>query len=150
MIAELAAANAAFAVIKATIANGGELVSAGRKVVEYFDSKAKIQERATMKAGGRPLEGRSDIEEFMALEQLRQQEEHLRESMVYAGRPGMWDDWIKFQAEAARGRREAKESARRAAEVRKKELEELAQWMAIAVAVIVLATLIVVGVAIVR
>lgn len=150
MIAELAAANAAFAVIKATIANGGELVSAGRKVVEYFDSKAQIQERATRKAGGRPLEGRSDIEEFMALEQLRQQEEQLRESMVYAGRPGMWEDWIKFQAEAARGRREAKEAARRAAEMRKRELEELTQWMAIAVAVIVLAALIVVGVAIVR
>jgi hypothetical protein len=86
----------------------------------------------------------------MALEQLRQQEEHLRESMVYAGRPGMWEDWVKFQAEAARGRREAKEAARRAAEMRKKELEELAQWMAIAVAAIVLAVLIVVGVAIVR
>lgn len=150
MIAELAAANAAFAVIKATVANGGELVNAGKKLVEYFDSKAKIQERATRKAGGRPTAGRSDIEEFMALEQLRQQEELLRESMVYAGRPGMWEDWVRFQAEAARGRREAKEAERRAALIRKKELEELAQWTAIGVAVIVLATLIVVGVAIVR
>jgi hypothetical protein len=150
VIAELAAANAAFAVIKATIANGGELVNAGKKVVEYFDNKAKIQERATKKAGGRPLEGRSDIEEFMALEQLKQQEEHLRESMVYAGRPGMWEDWVRFQAEAARARRAEKEAAKRAADIRKKELEELTQWMAIAVAVIVLVVLIVVGIVIMR
>ena len=150
MIAELAAANAAFAVIKATVANGGELFSAGGKLVEYFDSKAKIQERATKKAGGRPIEGRSDIEEFMALEQLRQQEELLRESMVYAGRPGMWEDWVKFQAEAARGRREAQEAAKRAAQARKKELEEIAHWTAVAVASIVLTAFIVVGVAIVK
>jgi hypothetical protein len=51
----------------------------------------------------------------MALEQLRQQEEDLRERMVYAGRPGMWGDWLKFQAQAARQRREAKDAAIREA-----------------------------------
>ena len=133
MLAELAAANAAFAVIKAALNNGRELADMGGKVLEYFDLKAKIQETATAKSGGRPLEGRSDIEEFMALEKLRQQEEHLRESMVYAGRPGMWEDWVKFQAMAARKRREAKEAAERAEKLRRQRNAQIAQGIVIVV-----------------
>ena len=136
MLAELAAANAAFNVIKAALANGKELSALGSKVFDYFDNKARIQEKATKKGGG------SDLEEFMALEQLRQQEEHLRESMVYAGRPGMWEDWVKFQAQAARKRREAKEAAARAVEARKKRAEQLVEYMAVGVATIILAALI--------
>ncbi len=139
MIAELMAANAAFSVIKQALANGKELHQLGSRVFDYFDSKAKIQENATKKGGG------SDLEEFMALEQLKQQEEELRERMVYAGRPGMWNDWIKFQAAAARKRREAKEAAAKEAQRRKQELEDLAEYIAIGLAVIVLAGLLVGG-----
>lgn len=136
MLAELAAANAAFAVIKGALANGKELHQLGSRVFDYFDNKAIIQEKATKKGGG------SDLQEFMALEQLKQQEEHLRESMVYAGRPGMWEDWVKFQAQAARRRRETKEAAVRAAEARKKRAEQLAEYTAVGIATIVLAALI--------
>ncbi len=139
MIAELMAANAAFSVIKQALANGKELHQLGSRVFDYFDNKAKIQENATKKGGG------SDLEEFMALEQLKQQEEELRERMVYAGRPGMWNDWIKFQAAAARKRREAKEAAAKEAQRRKQELEDLAEYIAIGLAVIVLAGLLVGG-----
>jgi hypothetical protein len=136
MIAELAAANAAYAVIKAALANGKELSALGSKVFDYFDNKAKIQEKATQKGGG------SDLEEFMALEQLKQQEEHLRESRVYAGRAGMWEDWQKFQAAAARRRREQKEAAARAIIDRKKRAEQLVEYFAVGVAVVILAALI--------
>jgi hypothetical protein len=139
MLAELAAANAAFSVIKAALANGKELSALGSKVFDYFDNKAKIQEKAAKKGGG------SDMQEFMALEQLRQQEEHLRESMVYAGRAGMWDDWVKFQAQAARRRREAKEAAAREAIRRKERAERFAEYFAIGVATIVLAGLMIYG-----
>jgi hypothetical protein len=139
MIAEIAAANAAFAVIKGALANGKELHQLGSRVFDYFDNKAKIQENATKKGGG------SDLEEFMALEQLKQQEEELRERMVYAGRPGMWTDWIKFQAAAARKRREAKEEAAREAKRRKEQLENMVEYIAIGMAVIVLAGLLVGG-----
>lgn len=144
MLAELAAANAAFNVIKAALANGKELSALGGRVFDYFDNKAKIQEKATSKAAGGAE--RSDMEEFMALEQLKQQEEHLRESMVYAGRPGMWDDWVKFQAAAARRRREAKEAAARAAVERKKRAERMAEYIAVGAATIILAGLIVYGI----
>ena len=139
MIAEIAAANAAFAVIKGALANGKELHQLGSRVFDYFDNKAKIQENATKKGGG------SDLEEFMALEQLKQQEEELRERMIYAGRPGMWTDWLKFQAQAARQRREAKDAAVREAIRRRENLEQIAEYIAIGLGVIVLAALMVGG-----
>ena len=140
MLAELAAANAAFAVIKGALANGKELSALGSRVFDYFDNKAKIQEKATKKGGG------SDIEEFMALEQLRQQEEELRERMVYAGRPGMWDDWVKFQAAAARRRREEKEAEARRVALRKKKVEQLVEYVVLGLAGVILAALIIYGV----
>jgi hypothetical protein len=53
---------------------------------------------------------KSDMEEFMALEQLKQDEQTLRNVMIYQGRPGMWDDWLRFKIES-RKKREA-EAAR--------------------------------------
>jgi hypothetical protein len=140
MIAEIAAANAAFAVIKGALANGKELHQLGSRVFDYFDNKAKIQENITKKGGG------SDLEEFMALERLRQQEEELRERMVYAGRPGMWGDWQKFQAQAARQRREAKEAAAREAKRREEQLAQLVEYIAIGIAGVILAALITYGI----
>lgn len=140
MIAEIAAANAAFAVIKGALANGKELHQLGSRVFDYFDNKAKIQEKATQKGGS------SDLEEFMALERLKQQEEELRERMVYAGRPGMWDDWVKFQAMAARKRREAKEAAAREALRRKENLAKLTEYIAIGMATVVMAGLMIYGI----
>jgi len=140
MLAEIAAANAAFAVIKGALANGKELHQLGSRVFDYFDNKAKIQENVTKKGGG------SDLEEFMALEQLKQQEEELRERMVYAGRPGMWGDWQKFQAAAARKRREAKEEAEREAQRRKEQLAQLVEYIAVGVASLVLAVLLIYGI----
>ena len=95
MLAELAACNAAFAVIKGALANGKDLSDLGSRVFDYFDNKAKIQQKVNEKGN------RSDIEEFFALEKLNAQEVELRERMIYAGRPGMWQDWQKFQAVAA-------------------------------------------------
>ena len=140
MIAEIAAANAAFAVIKGALANGKELHQLGSRVFDYFDNKAKIQESATKKGGG------SDLEEFMALERLKQQEEELRERMVYAGRPGMWDDWTKFQAQAARKRREEAEAAKREKARRAARLAQLTEYIAIGMASVVLAALIIYGI----
>jgi hypothetical protein len=140
MLAELAAANAAFAVIKGALANGKELSALGSRVFDYFDNKAVIQEKATKKGGG------SDMEEFMALEQLKQQEEELRERMVYAGRPGMWDDWVKFQAAASRRRREAKEEAAREILRRKERAAKLVEYIVIGVATAILAGLIIYGI----
>ena len=140
MLAEIAAANAAFAVIKGALANGKELHQLGSRVFDYFDNKAKIQESVTKKGGG------SDLEEFMALERLRQQEEELRERMVYAGRPSMWGDWQKFQAQAARKRREDAEAAAREKKRRAERLAQLTEYIALGMASVILAGLIIYGI----
>jgi len=140
MLAEIALANQAFNVIKQALANGKELHQLGSRVFDYFDNKAKIQEEATKKGGG------SDLAEFMALEQFRQQEEELRERMIYAGRPGMWGDWQKFQAAAARRRREAKEAEIKAIRVRKAKMDQLIEYLVLGVASIILAGLLIYGI----
>ena len=142
MLAEIAAANAAFAVIKGALANGKELHQLGSRVFDYFDNEAKIQEAANKNGGN------SDSAEFAALEQLRAQKEHLRESMIYAGRPGMWNDWLKFQAAAAKRRREQAEAAAREKRLRAERLAQLIEYIAIGMAVIVLAALMVGGIVI--
>jgi hypothetical protein len=86
------------------------------------------------------------MEEFMALEQLRQQEEELRERMVYAGRLGMLDDWVKFQAAAARRRREQKEAAAREVLKRKERAARLTEYIVMGMAAVVLAGLMVYGI----
>ena len=105
MLAELAAANAAFAVIKQAVQNGKEIAAAGNAVAEFVGAKEKLQAKAQKKGGG------SDLEEFMALEKLKQQEDELKTIMIYAGRPGLWNDWQKFQAKARVARREAEIAA---------------------------------------
>ena len=103
MLAELAAANAAFSVIKTAVMNGKEIASAGKAIANFVGAKEELQKRATRKGGG------ADLEEFMALEQLREKEKQLKEIMIYAGRPGLWNDWQRFQAKARVARREAEQ-----------------------------------------
>jgi hypothetical protein len=46
VLAELAIANAAFGVIKETIANGGDIMAAGQHIFKFFDSKSEIAKKA--------------------------------------------------------------------------------------------------------
>lgn len=93
MLAEIAAANAAFAVIKEALNNGGELAAIGGKLGEYFGLKAQIQKKA-----------KRDSEDFWALEKIKQEEDALKEVLIYQGRAGLWEDWLAFQAQEKRNR----------------------------------------------
>jgi len=122
MLAELAAANAAFGVIKSFISNGKELASCGKQISDFVLAKESIERKASkQKAKGVYT---SDLEEFMALEELKQKEEELKQIMIYVGRPGLWADWQKFQAQA----RKAKREQERLEQKRKEELKELAGY----------------------
>lgn len=119
MLAELAAANAAFAVIKQCVQNGRELTAAGEAIAKFVTAKEELQRKGSKKkAKGINT---PDLEEFMALEKIREQEEQLKQFMIYAGRPGLWNDWQKFQAEARKSRRVQEELARR----RREEMIEM-------------------------
>ena len=114
MLAELAAANAAFDVIKQTLANGKEIYDAGEAMARYFGLKTELQKRAHEHGY------KSDIQAFMAAEQLAAKENELKEMMIYQGRGGMWDDWLAFQAEMKRSREEEEREKRIAKQKRKK------------------------------
>lgn len=109
MLAELAIANSAFAVIKQTIANGQDLTRVAKQATSYFDSKSEIAKKANKNGS------KSDMEAFMALETLKQQEEELRELMIYAGRANLYDDWLQFQADCKRKRRQEEVNRQRQA-----------------------------------
>tara|TARA_R100000234_G_scaffold49953_1_gene29896 strand:+ start:124 stop:555 length:432 start_codon:yes stop_codon:yes gene_type:complete len=107
MLAELAAANAAFSVIKQAVQHSGDIAKAGSAIAKFVGAKEDLQKKANKKGGG------SDLEEFMALEQIREKEEQLKQFMIYCGRPGLWGDWVKYQAKARVARREAEIQASR-------------------------------------
>ena len=107
MLAELAAANAAFQVIKQAVSNGKDIAAAGSAIAKFVGAKQDLERKSLKKGGG------SDLEEFRALEQIREQEEQLKQIMIYTGRPGLWHDWQRFQAKARIAKKEAEEAARR-------------------------------------
>ena len=119
MLAELAAANAAFDVIKQSIQNGKEIYEAGEAVAEYFGLKTEIQKKAHEHGY------KSDLQAFMAAEQLKAQEDELKEMMIYQGRGGMWTDWLEFQAQMKRSREEEELEKKRAKAKRKKALTDI-------------------------
>lgn len=130
MIAELAAANAAFDVIKQTIQNGQEIYAAGEALAEYFGIKSEIQKKAHEHGH------KSDLEAFMAAEQLKAQEEELKQMMIYQGRGGMWNDWLQFQADMKASREEEAKEKKLAKQKRKKKLIQTIQYTAAGIAIV--------------
>lgn len=107
MLAELAAANAAFSVIKNAVSNGRELSQYAGKIGEIVGAKEALQKKVNKK---KATHQSTDFEEFMALERVKEQEDELKQIMIYCGRPGLWQDWVRFQVEARKARREAEEA----------------------------------------
>ena len=98
MIAELAAFNTAFGVVKEFVANGKDLSDCFGFIGQMTTAKEDLKLKRDKKGFT------SDAEEFMAFEQMNKAEQELRELMQYYGRAGLWDDFIKFQAEARKAR----------------------------------------------
>ena len=108
MLAELAAINGAFAIIKTTIANGKELASAGQAIADFAFAKEDLQAKASKKKNST---FGNDLQEFMALEEVKRKEAELKSMMYLYGRYGLWEDWVKFQANArAKRQRQIKEA----------------------------------------
>lgn len=126
MLAELAAINAAYGVIKEVVGNGQELYAAGQHIAQFFNTKYELQKKLNEK----PPDQRSQLEEFFALEEIKAREKELKDLMIISGRAGLWDDWLQFQADMARARRE--EIARLEREAYDKR-QKIKSWLEIAV-----------------
>ena len=135
MLAELAAANAAFGVIKQAISNSRELADVGKSITAFVgaeeDLKAKAEARK--KSPWNKVLGKDAnlFEEFLALEKIQQQKAQLQSHMRLYGRPGMYDAWVEYQAKARKARKEA--IAQR--EKERQEMIEVLTWIFIVVVV---------------
>jgi hypothetical protein len=135
----IAAANAAYSVIRTCISNGREgaelMSSVGKFLTAEDDIKKAVEKKKksplTAITGG--AEG--DWEEFQALENIREKRKELESYIRLYGRPGQWDRWQQWQAEA----RKARQAAKKEAEKRRAELmETVATFAGLLVAVVVL------------
>jgi hypothetical protein len=131
MLIELAAINAAYGVIREVVGNGRELYDCGAQLSSFFNNKAELQKRVN----AAPPDRRGQIEEFFALEKIKQQEEELRQLMQWTGRAGLWDEWLAFQAEAARARREEAAKIELEAYERREKIKQWIDGLIIAVSV---------------
>jgi hypothetical protein len=110
MLAELAAINAAYSVIKEVISNGRELGECAGHLGQFFHNKQQLEKKVV----NAPVAQRTQLEEFFALEEARRKEKELKDYMLIAGRPGLWDDWVRFQKMHAQRELAAAQAQRRA------------------------------------
>ena len=137
----IAAANAAYSVIRTCIQNGREgadlMASVGKFLTAEDDLKQAVQKKKnsplTAITGGE--EG--DWEEFQALEKIREQRKELESYIRLYGRPGQWDRWLQWQTEARKARQAAKKAAEKAREERNEAIATAAGIL-VAIAVCVL------------
>ena len=104
MLAELAIANAAFQVIKQTLANGKEIADAGSALTKYFGASQSIQQKAKM--------GTDDVlAAYQAKQAIEKQEKELEWMLNKQGLLGYYkyqqfrDDFFKQQKDAAKKQR---------------------------------------------
>ena len=110
------AANAAFAAIKEAVQHSGSILDAAGALTQYFDSKSSLQKKVNEKGGNK-----SELQEWIALQQLEAYEKQLKELLIYSdGPPGQWDSWLQFQADAKR-KRESDAKAEMMARIKRKE-----------------------------
>ena len=113
MLAEIAAANAAFAIIKKCVENGSDIAKAGKAISDFTLNKDAAQKKVTDKHGSNLDGSKSDLEGFLHLDQLRQKENELRSMMQLYGRANMYPDYVKYCAEARKQRAESAADQRR-------------------------------------
>jgi hypothetical protein len=117
MLEMLVVANSAFAIIKQTIQNGRELSSAGSAIAKFVGAEEQLKQDLYKKKNSiwTNFLGKTDndLEEFMALEQIRVKNEQLREFMQLYGRANLYTDYVRFCADARKSRQDAKIKAQK-------------------------------------
>mgnify|MGYP005989037929 FL=1 len=133
MLEMLVAANSAFAIIKQTIQNGRELTSVGSQIATLVGAEEQLKQDLHKKKNSiwTNFLGKTDndLEEFMALEEIRVKNDQLREFMQLYGRAGLYNDYVAFCAEARKKRRQAAIDA----EKRREKIKEIALKIILAI-----------------
>jgi type I site-specific restriction-modification system R (restriction) subunit len=134
MLAEIAMANAAFGVIKSAVQNGRDLAQCGKSISDFLNAEDKVKNQAEgdknsifKKVMGKDTD---DFESFIALDKIKEQRRQLESHMRLYGRPGLYDSWVEYQAQARKARKEAEKQ-------RQKDREELVEAISIFLGVVV-------------
>ena len=131
----MAACSAAYSTIKKAISQGRELIDVGKSVGAFVsaeeDLKAKVEKK--QKSVFTKVLGKAgdDFEEFLALDKLKEQKRELESHMRLYARPGMYDDWVAYQGQMRKQRKEALRIKQKEAE----ELREMLTWIFIIVVI---------------
>ena len=135
MLAELAAANAAYHVIKQAVTNGNELANYAKHISKWVGAEEDLQKKVDKQKNSvfNKILGKEgdDFEEFMALDKIKQQKSELVSYMRLYGRAGLYDDWVAYQAQARKARRDAIKQRQQEID----RIKEITAWIVIVVVV---------------
>ena len=123
----IAAANAAYSVIRTCIQNGRETADLMSNVGKFLTAEEELKD-AVQKKKNSPLTAitggaEGDWEEFQQLEKIKEQRKELESYIRLYGQPGQWDRWQQWQMEARKARQAAKKAAEKAQQERMETIQ---------------------------
>ena len=123
----IAAANAAYSVIRTCIQNGRETADLMSNVGKFLTAEEELKD-AVQKKKNSPITAitggaEGDWEEFQQLEKIREQRKELESYIRLYGQPGQWDRWQQWQMEARKARQAAKKAAEKAHQERMEAIQ---------------------------
>ena len=128
VLATIAAANAAYSVIKKCLENGSEINGLIGQVGKFLTAEDELKDAVKRKKSSpiAAITGGSegDWQEFQALEDLKEKRRELESWCRLYGPPGTWDRWQQYQAEARKARR----AAQKQKEKEREEMMEAIAW----------------------
>jgi len=125
-LAAIKVANEAIGAVKELIGNVESIGQIGGHLTKLTDAKDELQKKAN--------EG--DLDAFMQLEEIKKQEYQIKQMMIYQGRPGLWDDWQKFQQTRRNLREKARQRELAKIARRKKLVKEWCIGIAVSIGVL--------------
>ena len=117
MLAELAAANAAYVTISKFIANGKEISDALAPLKNLVGVEEELKARGNRKKNGLfyKVIGKStdDFDEFLALQKISEKRKKLESLCRFCAKPGTWCKFIDFEAKMRVQRKQEAEARQR-------------------------------------
>jgi len=108
-IAAVKVANDAIGAIKEMAGNIESIGQIGKHLSQLTDAEEEIQKKADQ----------GNMDAFFELERIRNHKESIKTMFIYQGRPGLWEDWLRF--EKTRKELRDKERKRQAAKLARKK-----------------------------
>lgn len=141
ILESIAAANAAYSVIKTALGNGKETAGLIGAIGKFLGAEEDVKEAINKKKNNplRSIAGgeQGDWEEFQHLENLKQKRAELESYCRLYAPPGTWDRWQQWQAEARKERQALKKAQQKAYEERLEKIQ-IAAGILLAITVVVL------------